>query len=362
MPIETPAPGRIPSLDGWRAIAIILVLGSHFVFTSSLPRELTGYLGLFFDGELGVRIFFVLSGFLISLLLLRETERTGTISLKRFYLRRIFRIFPIYFVYLAVLAALTFLGFYADAPSSWLGCLTFTRNMVGRGQSGTIHFWSLAVEEQFYLFWPLLLVSLRLWRHRALYVGLLLVPIVLCPAIRCWFVSDGLGATFSDRILGPRSILIYADSLAIGCLGAWIVFKTPSNRDWKGTYTIAYAASVAVIVGGHLLQTYGRGRALGAIIPAVQGWAVLGCIVLGSNERSPGFGLLNSRGMLKIGILSYSIYVWHFLFLSHFMGPRFAAWPTDDWKIWVLPALAVSALSYHYLELPFMNLRRSLRN
>jgi len=348
----------MPSLDGWRAIAILLVLVSHFVFTSSFPHAMDRWVGLFSDGELGVRIFFVLSGFLISLLLPREAERTGTVSLRRFYLRRIFRIFPIYITYLAVLAGLTLLGLYADSASSWLGCLSFTRNMLGRGNSGTIHFWSLAVEEQFYFFWPVLVGAFRLWRNRALYVCLLLVPIVSCPVIRCYFVSNGLGGTIADRILGQRSILIYADSLAIGCLGAWMVSKSPFRWKWRSLHTSAFVASVAVIVGGHFLQTFENGRALDAIIPAAQAWSILACIVLGANERSPGFGILNSRPMVTIGVLSYSIYVWHFMFLSHFMGPRFASWSIDDWRIWVFPALGVSALSYYYLEVPFMALRR----
>ncbi len=88
-------------------MAIILVIGSHFDSTSSFPMALGKYFLLFFDGNLGVRIFFVVSGFLIILILLQEADRTGTISLRRFYMRRVFRIFPIYFAYLAVLLVLT---------------------------------------------------------------------------------------------------------------------------------------------------------------------------------------------------------------------------------------------------------------
>jgi len=78
------------------------------------------------------------------------------------------------------------------------------------------------------------------------------------------------------------------------------------------------------------------------------------------NEKSPGFGFLNSRPMIAIGALSYSIYVWHFLFLSSYMDYHFAMWPTHDWKLWLIPTMALSTVSYYFLELPFMNLRRKL--
>jgi peptidoglycan/LPS O-acetylase OafA/YrhL len=355
-----PADGRVPSLDGWRAVAIALVLVSHMSFASQFPDGRLGWLDWVFDGGLGVRIFFVLSGFLITLLLLREVEKTGTASLKRFYLRRVLRIFPVYFAYLIVLAALTAAGLYADSASSWIGCLTFTRNMLGRGRSATVHFWSLAVEEQFYVIWPILLCRLRLWRRSGLFVGTLLVPIAFCPIARGFFASDELGATLSGRLLGPRSILLFADSLAVGCLGAWMAWKIPRGGRWNGLHSLGLAACLAVIIGGRWAEVAAWGNAAAAIVPAVQAWAILGCLWLGSSARSPGYGFLNSKPWVTLGVLSYSIYVWHFLFLSHFMGPRFERSFLYDWRIWILPAVAVSALSYHFLELPMTGLRRRL--
>lgn len=357
-----PSSGRIPSLDGWRAIAILLVLIDHATLTSGFPKSILGHYALFVDGNLGVRIFFVLSGFLISLLLLKETDRTGGVSLRHFYLRRIFRIFPVYFAYLGVLAALTLAGLYADSAASWIGCLTFTRNVVGSIRSGTSHFWSLAVEEQFYILWPILLGRLQLWKRSIPYVGILLLPIVICPVIRGCFSPDTLGGTFANKILGYRSILVYADSLAIGCLGAWMFWKSAPIASWRTFHTALLLACLAVLLEGHLLQLASASRTLKAIVPAAEGWAVLGCIWLGTHERSPGFGILNSKPMVTLGVLSYSIYVWHFLFVSFHMGPQFARWPTHDWKFWVIPTVAVSAVSYYFLEVPFMNLRRRFQN
>jgi len=134
-------------------------------FTDGFPQQYGYQLEKAFDGELGVRIFFVLSGFLITHLLLEEASATGTISLKRFYIRRTLRILPIYVTYLLVLGVLTALGLYHDSFSSWIGALTFTRNMIGQGRSATVQLWSLAVEEQFYLLWPMTLYAFSLWRR-----------------------------------------------------------------------------------------------------------------------------------------------------------------------------------------------------
>ncbi len=139
---------RIPSLDGLRAISITLVLLSHLVKWKhvSLARAET-------YGQLGVNIFFVLSGYLITNLLLREYERTSTISLREFYIRRAFRIFPAAFVFLAVVIPL-----YWSSQMRWYrisaACRLSTREY---GSFAAVEFrnlWSLSMEEHFYLLWP----------------------------------------------------------------------------------------------------------------------------------------------------------------------------------------------------------------
>jgi peptidoglycan/LPS O-acetylase OafA/YrhL len=356
--VQVPARKRIPSLDGWRAIAIILVLGSHMDYADHVPPAVTNWVEWVFDGALGVQVFFVLSGFLISLLLLKESEQGDGISLKNFYLRRAYRILPIYFAYLLVLAVLELCGLYRDSAGSWIGCLTFTRNMLGRGNSGTAHFWSLAVEEQFYLIWPVLMCCLGLWKRRGLYFAALLVPIIACPVIRANCDVGAVGGTVVDRIFGPRSILSYADSLAVGCIGAWMVWRTRPGWEWRGRHTAVAFASIAGVVAGHFALVVWHGPVARSIVPLLRACAILGCIVLGTQESSPGFGLLNSRAMVAIGVLSYSLYVWHLAFLGAFMGPRLAELPGYDWKVWLVPAAAVSVLSYNFLEQPFMRLRR----
>ena len=94
-----------------------------------------------------------------------ESDRDGRVSLRAFYTRRALRILPVYVLYLAVIAVLTAVGLYADTATAWIGALTFTRNLIGRTDSLTGHYWSLSIEGQFYFVWPVTVVGLQLWRR-----------------------------------------------------------------------------------------------------------------------------------------------------------------------------------------------------
>src|ERR1035437_3942506 len=105
-PAVFPALGRFPSLDGWRALSILLVLGAHCKATAGFPPRLGPVCYWIFDGDLGVRFFFVISGFLITWLIMAENERNGRVNLWHFYARRALRILPVYFAFLCTLLAL----------------------------------------------------------------------------------------------------------------------------------------------------------------------------------------------------------------------------------------------------------------
>jgi peptidoglycan/LPS O-acetylase OafA/YrhL len=359
-----PQQGRIASLDGWRALAIILVLGDHSVYAAGFPEQGFNWILKIFHGDLGVRIFFVLSGFLISLLLLREVGRTGRLNLREFYIRRIFRIFPVYFTYLGVLGILCLVGLCAESTSSWIGSLTFTRNMVGQGKSATNHLWSLAVEEQFYLAWPVAFAVLKIWKRPAVYLGLLLIPVIICPVLRANCVADA-GGNLLNRIFGVRSILMYADSLAIGCIGAWMAWKLPDKKvgGWRRHHTLLFFGSIALVIALRFFQisiSTDSLRLYNALVPSVQGWAILVCVWLSSSRDAPFYRFLNSLPLITMGMLSYSVYIWHMLFLCHFIGVGAELWPTHDWRVWIFPSLAVAAASYYLLEMPILRWRRGL--
>ena len=153
----------IPSLDGMRATSILLVVAGHSAehFTSSLRIPVRSYL-LF--AHTGVSVFFIISGFLITSLLLKELDATGTIGLRRFYLRRSFRIFPPFYLYLSIVSLLTLAGVFHIQLRALLFAATYMSNYyLGPGGSSAAlqHTWSLSLEEQFYLVWPAALLFLR---------------------------------------------------------------------------------------------------------------------------------------------------------------------------------------------------------
>lgn len=352
---------RIPSLDGWRALSIVIVTLSHFEFATGFPRELAPAWGRLFQGDLGVRIFFVISGFLITYLLLVEAERDSRPSLKQFYIRRVLRIFPIYYLFAAVLVSLTAAGLYSDAWSTWLATLTFTRNIAGRGDSVTVHLWSLAVEEQFYLVWPVTFVTLALWRRPRLAVGILLVPIVLAPMFRWGVIQMHAGPGLVSRLLGGFSIALYADSLAVGCLGAYF-YKRQRHRFSailsQPFLAGALSAALFVLAWVEWPPAYG----VWALVPSVQALLIMAAIWATIERRiGVGYRLLNAAPVVWLGTLSYSLYVWQQLFLGHFAGPRLAGLAIYDHRVWWLTALVAAIVSYYAVERPILALRNRFR-
>ncbi|MBV9225601.1 MAG: acyltransferase, partial [Acidobacteriaceae bacterium] len=171
--MRPPAQSRfIPTLDGWRALAVVMVIICHECLEHN-----PGFAWMAPLGAVGVRIFFGISGYLICTLLLIEREATSRISLKNFYVRRVFRILPPALAYLSFLVLATMLGWNLINRSSILACIFLMANNLSVGYFVN-HFWSLSLEEQFYLLWPALLVyagKVRSARFAA--IALILVPL-----------------------------------------------------------------------------------------------------------------------------------------------------------------------------------------
>ena len=193
---------RIPSLDGFRALSITLVIIAHTITQYQIP-------GMWrFDlGKIGVQTFFVISGFLITSLLIDEQYRSGTINLPAFYLRRVFRIVPANYTFLFVMALLVPTGWlqasYRDfVPAGlYFGDYDFPGRTLG-------HTWSLAVEEQFYLLWPSVL--LLIGNRRSLYGCIAIV--LVAPVIR--FIE--MSHTWTTH--PTQTFECVCDALAIGCV------------------------------------------------------------------------------------------------------------------------------------------------
>ena len=205
---------RIPSLDGLRCIAVSLVLFSHLLGTRgffSPPK--TSFLYAF--GNLGVQVFFVISGYLITHLLLSELQRSDKIHLGTFYFRRTLRIFPPCYFMIGGLVLLTAAGWNALTPKDAFHALTYTSNYYP-GRSWNIgHTWSLGVEEQFYLLWPAVLVILG--RRKGFFVAASVI--FICPIIRVL-----LWHFYRLPDIGHRFETV-ADAIATGCLLA-------GTREW----------------------------------------------------------------------------------------------------------------------------------
>ena len=162
---------RIETLDGLRAVSIMIVIAAHAFHDNEKLADL---------GHMGVLLFFALSGYLITTRLLEERARSGAISLREFYLRRAFRIIPPALVYLGVVALLAALGVIVYRPGAFAGALLFYINYIDPGVNGwrVTHFWSLSVEEHFYALWPLALISFGMAKGWRIALGLIVIIVV----------------------------------------------------------------------------------------------------------------------------------------------------------------------------------------
>ena len=340
-------------------MAITLVLLSH-AWGPRNPPDMGRLQPLFLQGSLGVRVFFVLSGFLITRLLLGEHTTTGTISLKNFYARRALRIFPVYYLYLLFLAILWSLGLYTDAASSWAGALTFTRNIVGRGPSATGHFWSLAVEEQFYVLWPAAIVLFHLSSRWRTAVGLLAAVIAMSFLAR--LVACPGHSFLCQRVLGVQSAVRYADSLAVGCLLAILDARGKIRRASPAANTVLLSGCTLALIVSAIPWTYGS-RLADSTVLSLQAFMVGGAIYTSTRARSTAlsFRVLNWRPVVYLGLVSYSLYVWHMPFLSGAMGAMMANLALYDVPLWWLPALLLASGSYYLYERPIASLKKRFR-
>ena len=343
----------IPTLDGWRAIAILAVLGYHSPALHLGPLNTEA---LHNYGSQGVDLFFAISGLLICTRLLVEEQRSGSISLKSFYLRRLFRILPPALVFLLVVAILGLLHIIPNPLPDWLAALFSVRNyyhaqhIAGPPDPGwyTGHFWSLAIEEHFYLFLPGLLVLFPR-RRRTILVALILFFTIWQAIFRDgWPPRTDLRI---DALLIPAFLAILLRSERVV---AWF-------RRWLYPIVaiILLAAALAAIVKFSVV--------LDPVKPLIK--IVYPLLILSTILRPQGWlGRILELPFLRwIGHISYSIYLWQQLFFldAREMGANFAAWPLGPIQHlpWNLIAVFLAAtLSYYCVEKPLVKVSHRLAN
>lgn len=305
---------RIPALDGLRALAIAVVAGYH------LDREVVP------AGFWGVLLFFVLSGYLITRLLAVERDRTGRIHLGIFYLRRGLRLLPaLFIVCIALLAAgsawssvapaLGYYGNYARIGGVDLGLLT--------------HSWSLAVEEHFYLVWPLVIAAVPA-RHRLRAVGLLALAAVVWRGIAIVVMSAGWVYNATDT---------NAAALLAGC---WLAVARPTAARWA----VWAGWSVPALAGLVFLPALG-----------VEGPGFLwgGFLAIALSMAAIQFALtrpawLEGRVVVWVGKVSYGLYLWHYVYIRSDIPAPVA----------IVLTFATTAASWYLVELPIQRWRRRL--
>lgn len=329
--------GHRPALDGVRGIAILLVLAAH----ANTPLANTQ------GGKAGVAAFFTLSGFLITALLLGERTRTGTVSLRRFYTRRARRLMPAQVVLVLVVATFT-LPIATSDFLSWtdpLAAMTYTKNLT-EPYDMLGHFWSLALEEQFYLTWAPVLV----WLLARNVDAARLVP---------WLVGLAM-LSLTGRVLMPTGtevvgvhvaqlLPIQADPILLGCALAVWMHGRPEGRTRP---VVALVALGALIIAAQFSEPFVAQWGVG-----IAGVAAAALIYATAN--GPGPEWTRNPIFVWFGLRSYSLYLWHWplCFAAKY------AFGIGEWTILlavaIVPTLVLAELSYQFVEQPFRASRQA---
>ena len=358
---------RIIELDGLRGLAVLLVLFHHLVIHSKIARN--SFVDLYTfkvaaSAWIGVDLFFVLSGFLITGILYDSKNTKG--YFQNFYIRRALRIFPLYFGFLAL--------FVAAAPNllpedANLWYWTYLSNIYIVVQNGwpdpphLVHFWSLAIEEQFYLLWPLAVLALDRRKMIRLSIACMTVAIVLR-------VISPLGMSPLDGyVLLPTRM----DSLAAGAVVALLV-RSDEGRNFVRTWAVPVLYATGILIFGRFLYKRGLNvldpvvRTYGYTLLAVAAASLIGILVTVDDKRWLRRGL-SMPWLTQLGKYSYGIYVLHhpIIFVLRDAGFDSRIFPqvfnSSLPGVLIFAAVAgcitlfLAMLSYHYWELPFLKMK-----
>ena len=316
--------GAIPSLDGFRAVAVLIVVASHSGFGDTIP------------GGLGVTIFFFLSGYLITTLILDERKNTAESTSSSSIRVAALRLLPPLFVTLALAYSLVALGLLGGG-ASWQGLMSqvfYFANYfqiyfadAGSQPEGTGILWSLAVEEHFYILFPIVVfLVFRLAGTRRTLLALFVSLIVVALAWRLWLVTHDAGELRTYYATDTRF-----DSILFGCVLA--IWRNPARlRVERPRTQMVWSEWLAVVAGGALLLStllYREADFRESVRYTLQGIALMPIFYYAIRYPSSGpFRLLNTRVLARIGVLSYGIYLLHDVVVS-----------TLDWNVDVaLPA------------------------
>lgn len=346
-----PATSYIPSLDGIRAVAVVLVFLSHIHFTKLIP------------GGFGVTIFFALSGYLITTLLAREYDREGRIAFGAFYLRRLLRLSPPLLITLACAFALYFAGLTWGVfdPYVLLSQIFYYFNYynlygAGANEANTIAgldlLWSLSVEEHFYMIWPLMFLAIARKSIGIPHVIALIVLILIWRAIRV--IGFGEGEWVIHTSTDTRF-----DMLLFGCLLALMNWRGISQKIFPqgGSKYAVIGAALAAILATLVIRDYDFRLTLRYTI---QGIAIMPLFYYAvTDHKNLIFQPLNWAPIRWIGVYSYTIYLSHYVIMQALIHNGIAADGTLALGlISAVLTLAYSAAMYRWVDVPCHHLRK----
>jgi peptidoglycan/LPS O-acetylase OafA/YrhL len=368
--------GHLPVLDGIRGLAVMMVLVFHFVgsmlATNWVERAIVGVTK---QGLLGVDLFFVLSGFLITGLLYEAHDKPH--YLRNFYVRRLLRIFPLYYGVLALVFLVAPLIPPLRGPTldyllerqAWAWLYGINVYLAGHQEwsfSYLNHFWSLCVEEHFYLFWPFVVLLLARW-PRALIAVSLAISLGAMLA-RVTGILMGL-SWWTTVVLTPFKL----DGLALGAFLA-VMMRQPGGLDWL----VRAVPRIAAVAGGLVVATFiwtvlvsRQGLELAGSIRAALFQILLACMLVGAltaSKQSTVSRFFSSRGMVFLGTYSYGLYVYHH-FISYYLTTHRTELELTNWLGSHVLAVALQAtlgasisvalayLSYELFEKRFLRLK-----
>jgi peptidoglycan/LPS O-acetylase OafA/YrhL len=347
------AGGPIPSLDGLRAVSVALVFFAHGGLESVVP------------GGLGVTVFFVLSGFLITTLMREEYAAQGSISFRAFYLRRFLRLMPPLVIVTAIAVALSLTSGLGSpfTPTGLLSVLCYFSNYfrILHGEIGLPPglgvTWSLAIEEHYYLLYPPLALALLKF-SRPLFSAITLA--LLCALIlawRCWLTLHG--GSESHLSMGTDTRV---DAILIGCLLAMI------RNPWLDPVPVANRARDLSLVSaclGLLIATFlWRSDFFRMTFRyTLQCLAIAGLLYLAvARARTVPFRWLNMRPLVYLGAVSYTVYLSHYLVLVWAQAHVAAFGRVAVVAVTAVVTLAIAALMREWVEIPCAGLRRRLHH
>lgn len=342
--LEEPSAFRLgyrPWADGLRGFAILAVMGYHFPFN------------LLAHGHVGVDLFFVLSGFLITSLLLEEIQTGGRVSFGKFYARRALRLFPALWLMLIASVVLMYFadGVEVNYRSVWYALLYATNWVVALGldhvPSPVMLTWSLAIEEQFYILWPVALALLVRFKVRK---NAMLTIIGLAIAFVCINRSHLVTTAASiDRIAHASDTRV--DGLLFGCFVAiWLAAGLPVPRAVLKAVTALLGIIFLLYMSG-TIAPYGIGLTLANLF-----FGASITLMVSSAGSNWAMRIIEHRSIVWIGKLSYSLYLWHIF--AYYLVARLAMPALVAFTASIVLSFTFASISYYLIERPFLRIKR----